>query len=176
MGEHHLVLLSRFNTRAFEIRRTWCATIARIRAKRLDEKRAVLQRCSKPTPTDTLIHGRRNRDPCRSLLPTHAYFRDVVTMAYCPLTREITPTRRRNVSHFRNKGIAILFVHRVSHFVQRYIYISMETGFGRLLERNGIRYNIRIEVSREGMLAEKTKKSDEKRIDSIAMIMASSWK
>lgn len=44
-----------------------------------------------------------------------------------------------------------------------YIYISMETGFGRLLERNGIRYNIRIEVSREGMLvesAEKTKKSD----------------
>lgn len=57
-----------------------------------------------------------------------------------------------------------------------YIYISMETGFGRLLERNGIRYNIRIEVSREGMLAEKTKKSDEKRIDSIAMIMASSWK
>lgn len=56
------------------------------------------------------------------------------------------------------------------------IYISMETGFGRLLERNGIRYNIRIEVSREGMLAEKTKKSDEKRIDSIAMIMASSWK
>lgn len=43
------------------------------------------------------------------------------------------------------------------------IYISMETGFGRLLERNGIRYNIRIEVSREGMLvesAEKTKKSD----------------
>lgn len=39
----------------------------------------------------------------------------------------------------------------------------METGFGRLLERNGIRYNIRIEVWRGGMLvesAEKTKKSD----------------